>query len=161
MVTLNLGEIEFESKADVINTLEEIARAIEEGYHSGMTCGGVCWDIEGEEEPDDDEIEEEARYLEIGQRVYYNDPFYSNGSGYGIVKLIHFRSKDGDFFSDTIITLKMEDSGVEIETNGEYIYIIDEKKSAEIGETVCFEHLNNEYDYYMPSNDCNYMNGEL
>ena len=54
MVTLNLGEIEFESKADVINTLEEIARAIEEGYHSGLTIGGVCWDIEGEEEPDND-----------------------------------------------------------------------------------------------------------
>lgn len=55
MVTLNLGEIEFESKVDVINTLKEIARAIDEGYHSGLTCGGVCWDIEGEEEQDDNE----------------------------------------------------------------------------------------------------------
>lgn len=55
MVTLNLGEIKFESKADVINTLEEIARAVEEGYRSGITCaGGVCWNIEGEEELDDD-----------------------------------------------------------------------------------------------------------
>jgi len=54
MVTLNLGEIKFESKADVINTLEVIARAIEEGYRSGITYSGVCWDIEGEEEPEDE-----------------------------------------------------------------------------------------------------------
>ena len=54
MVTLNLGEIEFESKADVINTLEELARAIDDGYRSGITCSGVYWDIEGEDEPDDD-----------------------------------------------------------------------------------------------------------
>lgn len=54
MVILNLGEMEFERKADVVNTLEELARAIDDGYRSGITCGGVCWDIEGEDEPDDD-----------------------------------------------------------------------------------------------------------
>lgn len=29
MVILNLGEMEFERKADVVNTLEELARAID------------------------------------------------------------------------------------------------------------------------------------
>lgn len=57
MVTLNLGEIEFETKADIINTLNEIADAIESGYRSGVTIGGVCWDIEGEEENEEDENE--------------------------------------------------------------------------------------------------------
>lgn len=54
MVILNLGEMEFERKADVVNALEELARAIDEGYRSGITYGGVCWDIGGEDEPDDD-----------------------------------------------------------------------------------------------------------
>lgn len=42
MVTLILGEIEFDTKADIMNTLNEIANAIEIGYSSGITCGGVC-----------------------------------------------------------------------------------------------------------------------
>ena len=54
MVTLNLGEIEFDTKADIVNTLNEIQKAIEIGYNSGITCGGVCWDIEGEEEPEEE-----------------------------------------------------------------------------------------------------------
>ena len=54
MVILNLGEMEFERKADVVNTLEELARAIDAGYRSGITCDGVCWDIEGEDEPEDE-----------------------------------------------------------------------------------------------------------
>ena len=58
MVTLNLGEIEFDTKADIVNTLNEIANAIESGYSSGITCGGVCWDIEGEEEPEEDKYKE-------------------------------------------------------------------------------------------------------
>lgn len=57
MVTLNLGEIEFDTKADIVNTLNEIANSIDYGYSSGLTCGGVCWDIEGEEEPEEDENE--------------------------------------------------------------------------------------------------------
>lgn len=31
MVTLNLGEIEFDTKADIVNTLNEIQNAIENG----------------------------------------------------------------------------------------------------------------------------------
>lgn len=55
MVTLNLGEIEFDTKADIVNTLIEIENAIESGYRCGITIGGVCWDIEGDEEEDNDE----------------------------------------------------------------------------------------------------------
>lgn len=55
MVRLNLGEIEFDTKADIIYTLTEIVNRIEDGYSSGITCGGVCWDIEGEEEPEEDD----------------------------------------------------------------------------------------------------------
>ena len=54
MVTLNLGEIEFDTKADIANTLNEIVNAVESGYRCGITIGGVCWDIEGEEEPEED-----------------------------------------------------------------------------------------------------------
>lgn len=53
MVTLNLGEIEFNTKADIVNVLNELANAIDYGYSSGITCGGVCWDIDGEEESED------------------------------------------------------------------------------------------------------------
>ena len=53
MVTLNLGEIELDTKADIVNTLTEIAKNIERGYRSGITCCGVCWDIEGKEEPEE------------------------------------------------------------------------------------------------------------
>lgn len=59
MVTLNWGEIEFDTKADIVNTLNEIANHIEEGYSGGLTCGGVCWDIEGKEEPEEDYEEDE------------------------------------------------------------------------------------------------------
>lgn len=59
MVTLNLGEIEFDTKADIVNTLNEIANSIDCGYSGGITCGGVCWDIEGEEEPEDDEYSQD------------------------------------------------------------------------------------------------------
>lgn len=58
MVTLNLGEIEFETKADIVNTLNEIANSIDYGYSSGITCGGVCWDIEGNEESDEESEED-------------------------------------------------------------------------------------------------------
>ena len=58
MVTLNLGDIEFDTKADIVNTLNEIGNAIESGYGSGITCGGVCLDIEGEEEHEEDEYKE-------------------------------------------------------------------------------------------------------
>jgi hypothetical protein len=59
MVKLNLGEIEFDTKFDIINTLNEIADAIENDYKCGVTIGGVCWDIEGEEEPEEEyEFEE-------------------------------------------------------------------------------------------------------
>lgn len=54
MVTLILGEIEFGTKADIVNTLNEIARNIDYGYSGGITCGGVCWDIDGEEEPEEE-----------------------------------------------------------------------------------------------------------
>lgn len=57
MVSLNIGDIEFERKIDIVNTLEEIANKIYEGYRQGITCGGVCWGIEGEEEPEEDENE--------------------------------------------------------------------------------------------------------
>lgn len=60
MVTLNLGEIEFNTKADIVNTLNEIANNIDCGYNSGITCGGVCWDIDGKEENEElEDIEEE------------------------------------------------------------------------------------------------------
>lgn len=59
MVTLHIGEIEFETKSDIVNALNELANAIEYGYYGGITNSGVCWGIEGEEEPEEDELEEE------------------------------------------------------------------------------------------------------
>lgn len=53
MVKLNLGEIEFETNSDIVSTLNEIANAIDDGYRYGITCSGVCWDIEGHEEEED------------------------------------------------------------------------------------------------------------
>lgn len=55
MVTFNLGDCVFETKDDIANTLTEIANSIYRGYTSGITCGGVCWYIEGDEEFEDDE----------------------------------------------------------------------------------------------------------
>lgn len=57
MVTLNLEEIEFDTKAEIVNALNELANAIEYGYNGGITNSGVCWGIEGEEEPEEDENE--------------------------------------------------------------------------------------------------------
>lgn len=48
MVTL---KIEFDTKADIVNALKEIASSIDYGYSSGITCfGDVCWNIYGYEE---------------------------------------------------------------------------------------------------------------
>lgn len=54
MITLNLGTIEASTKSEVAQTLRELANTIEEGYLSGITNYGVCWDIEGDDEDDDD-----------------------------------------------------------------------------------------------------------
>lgn len=64
MVKLNLGEIEFDTKFDIINTLKEIADAIESDYICGVTIGGVCWDIEGKEEPEEEYEFEEYEFEE-------------------------------------------------------------------------------------------------
>lgn len=58
MVTFNLDEFEVNTKADIVNTLNEIGNAIESGYNSGVTFGGVCWDISGGEEPEEDKYKE-------------------------------------------------------------------------------------------------------
>ena len=50
MVTLEIGTVEFETKEEIIYTLEEIARNIEMGYKRGMTNGGVWYAVEGDEE---------------------------------------------------------------------------------------------------------------
>lgn len=55
MVTLEIGTIEFSTKAEIIYSLEEIVTSIENGYTSGITNGGVCWSVEGDEEFDEDE----------------------------------------------------------------------------------------------------------
>lgn len=164
MITFEINCDEFSTRNEVADTLREIANRIDEGYVGGMTNSGASWGIDGREAQADDEDEDrlfQPRHLKIGQRVYNCDPNNPDLCDYGIVKLIHSQERDDEFFWDSVILLKMEESGSENETYGENIYIIDEKKSAEIGETVCFEHLNNGYDYYMPSNDCNYMLGEL
>jgi hypothetical protein len=57
MVTLNLGVIEFDTKADIVNTLNEIESAIESGCRCGITISGVYWDIKGEEEPEENDWE--------------------------------------------------------------------------------------------------------
>lgn len=58
MVTFSLGEFEVNTRADIVNTLNEIGNAIESGYNSGVTFGGVWWDISGGEEPEEDEYKE-------------------------------------------------------------------------------------------------------
>lgn len=55
MVTLNLIQIEFETKSDIVNSLKEIAESIDCGCDRGVTYDGVCWDIEGEEEKESEE----------------------------------------------------------------------------------------------------------
>lgn len=55
MVTLELGTIEFNTKAEIVYALEEIATSIENGYTSGITNSGICWGIEGDEEFEDED----------------------------------------------------------------------------------------------------------
>lgn len=55
MVTLEIGTIEFSTKAEITYALEEIATNIEMGYTSGITNSGICWSVEGDEEFDEDE----------------------------------------------------------------------------------------------------------
>lgn len=79
MVTLNLGEIEFETKSDIVNALIELANAIEYGYNSGITNSGVCWDIDGEEETEeeDDEFEDEVEEFTCGNTTIDRDMYES------------------------------------------------------------------------------------
>ena len=50
MVRFNLGTLECSTRQEIIYTLEEIIRGIENDYNSGITSDGTCWEIEGEEE---------------------------------------------------------------------------------------------------------------
>lgn len=104
---------------------------------------------------------EKNRTLKIGQRVYNCDPNNFDLCDYGIVLLINGKDVDSKIDEDSVVLLKMEESGSENETWGDCVYVIDETISRMIGEVVCYEHLDNGYDYYMPSDDCNYMLGEL
>lgn len=54
MVQFNLGTLECSTRQEIIYTLEEIIKGIDNGYHSGITSDGTCWDIEGEEEFEED-----------------------------------------------------------------------------------------------------------
>lgn len=102
-----------------------------------------------------------GRYLEIGQRVFNCDYADTDMMGYGIVMEIGGETKGAEIYDDTVILLKMENGITENEVYGSQVYIIDQLLSDKIGETVCYEHANLGYDYYMPSNDGNYMLGEL
>ena len=55
MVTLEIGSIEFSTKAEITYALEEIATNIEMGYTSGITNSGICWGVEGDEEFEDED----------------------------------------------------------------------------------------------------------
>lgn len=60
MVRIKIGTLECSTRQEIIYTLEEIIKCIDNGYHSGLT-DGTCWEIEGEEEFEDeyeDEFEE-------------------------------------------------------------------------------------------------------
>lgn len=102
-----------------------------------------------------------GRYLEIGQRVFNCDYTDTDMMGYGIVMEIDGENKDSEIYDDTVILLEMENGVTENEAYGAQVYIIDQLLSDKIGETVCYEHAIVDYDYYMPSNDENYMLGEL
>lgn len=52
MVTLNIGTMESSLKSGLVNTLNEIANAIDNGNTSGITTDGTCWDIDGDEDED-------------------------------------------------------------------------------------------------------------
>lgn len=54
MIKLNIGTLECATKQEIIFTLEEIIRCIENDYYSGLTSDGTSWNIEGKEEFDED-----------------------------------------------------------------------------------------------------------
>lgn len=101
------------------------------------------------------------RYLEIGQRVFCCDYADRDMMGYGTVMLISGKEEHSIIYDDTMVLLRMDDGVTENEVYGSQVYIIAQPLSDEIGEIVCYEHANLGYDYYMPSNDENYMLGEL
>lgn len=59
MVTFSLDEFEVNTRAEIVDTLNEIGNAIESGYNSGVTFGGVWWEISGGEEPEEDEYSQD------------------------------------------------------------------------------------------------------
>ena len=52
MIKLNIGTLECATRQEMIYTLEEIIRGIENDYNSGITNDGTSWNIEGKEEFD-------------------------------------------------------------------------------------------------------------
>ena len=59
MVILELGTIEFDTNTEIVETLNEIANTIDDGYRRGITCGGVSWGLKGYEEYDAEFDDEE------------------------------------------------------------------------------------------------------
>lgn len=53
MITVEINDLEFNSKSDACYTLRKIAEYIEDGYTSGITDYGVCWSIEGKDEEEE------------------------------------------------------------------------------------------------------------
>lgn len=54
MITFDISA-ETDTRSDMAWSLREIAKAIEEGYTSGITGLGVTWSIEGDETEEDGE----------------------------------------------------------------------------------------------------------
>ena len=55
MVRVNVGNDELRTKGELADSLREIAERIDDGYTCGCTTYGICWDIDGEEEEEDDD----------------------------------------------------------------------------------------------------------
>ena len=55
MKRLHVAEIEDDNVCNLADTLREIANRLDEGYTSGITYNGTCWDIENIEDIEDED----------------------------------------------------------------------------------------------------------
>ena len=101
MVTLNIGEMNLESRNEITLTLNEIACRIDEGYYSGITMEGVCWNIERYEEYQEEGDEEIFKIYHVNDEVentFFPRGVYAHGDlerdmGYDLIRISDSFSK--------------------------------------------------------------------
>lgn len=105
------------------------------------------------------------RKFHYGERVFVCDYENPKNIGFGTLLAVNYTPKKFVIYGGSVATIKLEESGKEINVMGHKVYKIAAQLSKKAGEVICYEHViferGHNYEFYLPNNDENYHRVEL